>query len=132
MHYAVVHFHLVIMDGQDGYIGKHNTLRMIEHASAAIYRGRRFSPEPLITPQKLLSLFLHSSSLPSFDTAHPNHCTPSSPTARSTWGRILGHRESQPQVTQQHRPSVLETLELERGSRSGNNSTAHSEYFRIG
>ena len=39
MHYAVVHFTLLILDGQDGYVGKHNTLRMIEHASAALFRG---------------------------------------------------------------------------------------------
>lgn len=38
-HYAVVYFDLMILDGQDGYIGKHNTLRMVQHASAAIYRG---------------------------------------------------------------------------------------------
>ena len=39
MHYAVVHFTLIILDGQDGYVGKHNTLRMVEHASAALFRG---------------------------------------------------------------------------------------------
>jgi hypothetical protein len=39
MHYATVHFKLVILDGQDGYIGKHNTLQMIEHASNAEFEG---------------------------------------------------------------------------------------------
>ena len=39
MHYAMVHFTLIILDGQDGYVGKHNTLRMVEHASAALFRG---------------------------------------------------------------------------------------------
>jgi hypothetical protein len=39
MHYATVHFKLVILDGQDGYIGKYNTLQMIEHASNAEFEG---------------------------------------------------------------------------------------------
>ena len=39
MHYAVVHFELIILDGQDGYIGKFNTLRLVEHASCAVFRG---------------------------------------------------------------------------------------------
>lgn len=39
MHYAVVHFELMILDGQDGYIGKFNTLRLVEHASVAVFRG---------------------------------------------------------------------------------------------
>ena len=40
MHYAIVQFKLLILDGQDGYIGKHNTLRLVEHSSAAIINGR--------------------------------------------------------------------------------------------
>ena len=39
MHYAVVHFELLILDGQDGYIGKFNTLRLVDHASVALFRG---------------------------------------------------------------------------------------------
>ena len=39
MHYAVVLFELLILDGQDGYIGKFNTLRLVDHASVALFRG---------------------------------------------------------------------------------------------
>ena len=39
MHYAVVLFELLILDGQDGYIGKFNTLRLLDHASVALFRG---------------------------------------------------------------------------------------------
>jgi hypothetical protein len=39
MQYAVVYFTLAIMDAQDGFVGKHNVLRLVEHSSAAIVNG---------------------------------------------------------------------------------------------
>ena len=48
MHYAVVHFELLILDGQDGYIGKFNTLRLVEHASVAVFRGTFRSILPIL------------------------------------------------------------------------------------
>ena len=48
MHYAVVHFELLILDGQDGYIGKFNTLRLVEHASVAVFRGAFRSILPIL------------------------------------------------------------------------------------
>jgi hypothetical protein len=42
MHYAIVYFRLIIMDGReaDGYNGNHNVLRIVEHSSAALYHGQ--------------------------------------------------------------------------------------------
>lgn len=75
-HYAIVYFELMVLDGQDGYIGKHNTLRMIQHASAAIFRGKNYLkqfPSHFCDPVNLIY-----------------NASPFVETRCSTW-RLLGH-----------------------------------------
>lgn len=54
MHYAMVYFKLQIMNSEDGFEGSFNTLRILEHASAAILGGgRRSHPAPTAAPTTL-------------------------------------------------------------------------------
>lgn len=41
LHYCVMRFKLKIMDGDDGYIGKHNMLKLIEHSSIVLSSSQR-------------------------------------------------------------------------------------------
>ena len=41
MHYCVVKFQLQVLDGDDGYQGKHNMLKLIEHSSVPLSPRQR-------------------------------------------------------------------------------------------
>ena len=41
LHYAVIRFKMHVMDGDDGYVGKHNMLRIIEHSSVPLSPKQR-------------------------------------------------------------------------------------------
>jgi hypothetical protein len=39
LHYCVMHFELQILDADDGWVGKHNMLRILRHESSPLHHG---------------------------------------------------------------------------------------------